>query len=190
MAEVSMKNESEYNIENIAWYSRHPEVQGLDNMLKHFTCNDKEAENTLWVKALREGLRITAAGMAEKLNVGRQIISKYEANESAGTISIKTLSAIAEAFDCKLVYGFVPKNHNSFAEMVTEKTLPFVLKPKLRDGLKRLQQERALASRVKSFLSQPTGRGKIWGLKKASGRPYSWNWADFKLSYHPHGIRE
>lgn len=43
------------------------------------------------------------------MSISRAALSKLEQNEASGTISIAKLSALADALDCELVYGFVPK---------------------------------------------------------------------------------
>jgi transcriptional regulator with XRE-family HTH domain len=168
----------------------HPDLAELDEAAKNLTQQSCNKNKTLWLQLLRKGLGITGSGLAEKLKIKRQSVLQYEETEKSGAITLQTFQKIAEALDCEFVYGFKPKAHSTFAEMMTAKTLPYVQKPVLAPGLSKIRQGQALGGRIKMFLSRPTGRGHIWRIKSSLCRPYSWVWADGPQYYQPHGVRE
>ncbi|MEQ1664022.1 MAG: helix-turn-helix domain-containing protein [Bdellovibrionales bacterium] len=205
-----MKNPPDFDIEELAKFWPHPELDELDDKLKEFRqsvvaatsgssfksqvmARSKISTNSavtkfqstnstkkLWLSLLRTSLGLSAAGLAERLKMHRQAISQFEKSEEQETISLKTLRNIATSIDCEFVYGFVPKGHATFSEMITAKTLPHVQKPEIKTTTSQFQTNRTYGYRIKMFLSKPTGRGQIWQLKKAINRTYDWIWADTK----------
>jgi predicted DNA-binding mobile mystery protein A len=61
-----------------------------------------------WIRAIREGLGMTATQLAKRLSVTQATLSTLEASEARGTIQLATLHRVAEAMNCTLVYAFVP----------------------------------------------------------------------------------
>jgi predicted DNA-binding mobile mystery protein A len=61
------------------------------------------------VKAVRESLMLSAAELGSLMHVSRQAVAAMEASERAGTVRMSTLSAAAEALDCRLVWALVPR---------------------------------------------------------------------------------
>lgn len=62
-----------------------------------------------WIRAIRETLGMTARQFAARLGVSPPRITRLEADEMEGKLTINTLKRTAEALDCVFVYGFVPK---------------------------------------------------------------------------------
>jgi predicted DNA-binding mobile mystery protein A len=63
-----------------------------------------------WIRAIREGLGMTAAQLAARLGVSRSSVFDIENAEVRGAIQISSLKRAAEAMDCTLVYGLVPND--------------------------------------------------------------------------------
>ncbi len=76
------------------------------------------------IRMARNAMFLTAESIAKKMGISKAAFSKLERAERKGTISIKTLAAVAEAMDCHLVYAIKPKNQKLFSEIVWEKLLP------------------------------------------------------------------
>lgn len=173
---------SEHNhnidIEKLAKSWMHPEIDELDKIALHFNNDLLQFKKLSWLPLLRTSLGISAAGIAEKLGISRQAVAQYEQQEKSGHISIQTMRSIATAIECEFVYGFIPKKHKTFAEMITAKALPFVQAPPVQMAaarpLSELKKCLAYGSRIKKFLSRPTGKGKLWKLEKALKRDYNW----------------
>ncbi|MDP2829039.1 MAG: mobile mystery protein A [Sulfuricellaceae bacterium] len=62
-----------------------------------------------WIKAIREGLGMTATHLAGRLGVATSTVTRLETSEADDTISLATLRRAAEALDCELQYALVPK---------------------------------------------------------------------------------
>lgn len=61
-----------------------------------------------WIRALRDGLGMSAAQLGQRVGVRPQSIDDMEKAEQKGSISLATLRRAAEAMDCTLVYALVP----------------------------------------------------------------------------------
>lgn len=62
-----------------------------------------------WVKALREALGMTSAGLAGRMGVAQSRIPALEQAEAKGTITLGSLERAANALDCELVYMLKPR---------------------------------------------------------------------------------
>ena len=63
-----------------------------------------------WIKALRTALGMSLEQLGNKLGVSRQSVMALEIREKRQSITLKSLSEVAEAMDMKLVYALVPKD--------------------------------------------------------------------------------
>lgn len=62
-----------------------------------------------WVRALREGLGMSAADLGRRMGLTRQAVSQLERSEAEGSVRLDTLRRAAGALDSVLVYALVPK---------------------------------------------------------------------------------
>lgn len=62
-----------------------------------------------WIKAIREGLGMTATHLAGRLGVTTSTVTRLETSEADDTISLGTLRRAAEALGCEVHYALVPK---------------------------------------------------------------------------------
>ena len=62
-----------------------------------------------WINYLREGLGMGVAQLAARVGVAQSSISSSIKLEKEGRITINKLKEIADALECDLVYGFVPR---------------------------------------------------------------------------------
>jgi predicted DNA-binding mobile mystery protein A len=63
-----------------------------------------------WINGIRIALNMTMEQLADKLNMTTQSISEAEQREREGTITLKSLSQIANALNMKLFYAIIPEN--------------------------------------------------------------------------------
>lgn len=73
-----------------------------------------------WINNIRSTLKMTQQQLGERLNISKQSVSKIEARETEGSISLKSLQEVGQAMDLKLVYGFIPME-GSFEDLVDKK---------------------------------------------------------------------
>lgn len=64
---------------------------------------------TSWIDYVRLGLGMSLVQLASRLGVVQSSISNSIKHEKEGRITIEKLREIANAMDCDLVYGFVPR---------------------------------------------------------------------------------
>jgi predicted DNA-binding mobile mystery protein A len=62
-----------------------------------------------WINYLRQGLGMRVAQLAARVGVAQSSISSSIKLEKEGRITINKLKEIADALECDLVYGFVPR---------------------------------------------------------------------------------
>jgi predicted DNA-binding mobile mystery protein A len=62
-----------------------------------------------WISGLRTALGLSSAAFAKLLKVAQPTAYKYETSEARGTITLETLSRIADALDAELVVALVPR---------------------------------------------------------------------------------
>jgi len=62
-----------------------------------------------WIKAIREGLGMTATHLAGRLGVAPSTVTRLEQSEADETISLATLRRAAAALECELHYALVPR---------------------------------------------------------------------------------
>lgn len=65
--------------------------------------------NQSWIRTVRKALFLSMESAAKKLNISRPAFAQIERREAQGSVTLKTLSQVAESLDCELVYAFRPK---------------------------------------------------------------------------------
>ena len=55
-------------------------------------------------------LHLTQAQLAGRLGVAQSTVARVEQDEPSGSVTLKTLSRVASAMDCRLVYAIVPND--------------------------------------------------------------------------------
>jgi len=66
---------------------------------------------------VRQALRIPVPEIAAKMGVNRSVVFDLEAREPKNTITLKSMSRMAEAMGCKVVYGIVPEGGKTLEEL-------------------------------------------------------------------------
>jgi predicted DNA-binding mobile mystery protein A len=63
-----------------------------------------------WIRAIRNALGMSASQLANRVGLrAAQSIEDIERSEISGTIQLQTLTKVAGALDCVVVYALVPK---------------------------------------------------------------------------------
>jgi transcriptional regulator with XRE-family HTH domain len=88
---------------------------------------EKNQTNGL-LRAVRHALNVPVAEVAKKMGVTRSVIFDLEAREPKNTISLKSLSRMAEAMDCKVVYGIVPNGGKKLEDLAEKRLLASMLR--------------------------------------------------------------
>lgn len=64
---------------------------------------------TGWIRAIRDGLGMSATYLASRLGVATSTVTRLESSEADETISLASLRRAAEALDCEVRYALVPR---------------------------------------------------------------------------------
>ncbi len=62
-----------------------------------------------WVRTVRTALGMSGSQLAARLGVSKARISKAEKDEPSGSVTLKTMHAMAEAMGCRFVYAVIPE---------------------------------------------------------------------------------
>lgn len=62
-----------------------------------------------WTNCLRSALGMTLPQLAKRLGVSRSRVVKIQQAEVSGALTVNTLKEVANAMNCDLVYGFIPR---------------------------------------------------------------------------------
>ncbi len=62
-----------------------------------------------WIRRVRLALGLSTNAIAEAVGVTQQAVAQLEQREIVDSISLERLRTIADALDCDLVYGFIPR---------------------------------------------------------------------------------
>lgn len=64
---------------------------------------------TGWIASVRTALGMSISDLARRLGVNPSTAFRIEENELEGTVNLSTLTKVANALDCDVVYALVPK---------------------------------------------------------------------------------
>jgi transcriptional regulator with XRE-family HTH domain len=79
------------------------------------------------LRAVRQALRVPMAEIAGKMGVSPSVVFDIEKREPKNSISLRSLSRVAQAMGCKVVYGIVPAGGKTLAELAEERLWASVL---------------------------------------------------------------
>lgn len=68
-----------------------------------------------WIKAVRGALGMNTRQLADRVGVGQSNITRIEAREPSGKVTLERLARTARAMNCKLIYAIVPDDR--FADL-------------------------------------------------------------------------
>jgi len=82
----------------------------LDEEMKPFRRASREKKPTEGLlRAVRQALNVPIAEITEKMGINRSVVFDMEASEVKCTINLNSMVRMAEAMECDVVYGIVPK---------------------------------------------------------------------------------
>jgi len=103
-------------------------LRRLDIEMRSFRRAGREKNPTNGLlRAVRQALRVPMAEIAEKMGVYRSAVFELETREPKNTITLKSMSRMAEAMGCKVVYGIVPKDGKKLEALAEERLWAKVL---------------------------------------------------------------
>jgi predicted DNA-binding mobile mystery protein A len=93
---------------------------------------DKHPTQAL-LRAVRKALRIRSQEIATRMGTTQSAVFDMEKREARGTITLKSIARLAEAMDCKMVYGVVPKGGRTLEGLYQERLWAVVLGTGIRE---------------------------------------------------------
>jgi predicted DNA-binding mobile mystery protein A len=93
-------------------------ITQLDKSLKPFFMLLNHQPKEGWIRTIRQTLHMSTHAFAKRLKVTQSTIVDLERREAEKGVTLKKMEEAAEAFGCRFVYAFVPKE--SFALMIHE----------------------------------------------------------------------
>ena len=70
-----------------------------------------------WVRTVRHAIGMKLKDLARRLSLNDSTVSRLEKGESDGSISLNSLRKLADAMDCDVVYGLVPRE-GSYSKVI------------------------------------------------------------------------
>jgi transcriptional regulator with XRE-family HTH domain len=94
----------------------------LDVEMRPFrnAAKEKKPTNGL-LRAVRQTLHVPVAEIAEKMGVCKSVVLDLEAREPKNTVTLKSMSRMAQAMGCKVVYGIVPNGGKKLEDLAEER---------------------------------------------------------------------
>ena len=90
----------------------------LDRELRYIRITGKQASKSpKQLRRVRQALGVHVTEIARALEVNASVIYRLEESEERKSISLRALEKMAEAMDCKVVYGIVPRNGGTLMEL-------------------------------------------------------------------------
>jgi transcriptional regulator with XRE-family HTH domain len=81
---------------------------------------EKKPTNGL-LRAVRQTLHVPVAEIAEKMGVCKSVVLDLEAREPKNSVTLKSMSRMAQAMGCKVVYGIVPNGGKTLEELAEKR---------------------------------------------------------------------
>lgn len=109
-----------------------------------------------WVRTVRNAIGMKLKDLAHRLSVNDSTVSRLEKGEVDGSISLNSLRKLADAMDCDVVYGLIPRE-GSYSKLIkrqarrhVDKNLDVVNHTMMleKQGLTKEERERFVEMRV------------------------------------------
>jgi predicted DNA-binding mobile mystery protein A len=140
----------------------------LDELLDRWRLADlRQRPPAGWLRAVREGLGMSAAQLARRLGLSRQAMAEMERREAQGGITLAALARAAAALDADLVYAVVPRRpldsqrRDQALQVVRQEVERAAHSMRLEDQAVRADdREQLMADRADALLRER--RGRLW----------------------------
>jgi hypothetical protein len=100
----------------------------LDKEMRFYRLAGREKNPTSGLlRAVRQALKIPIKELMERMRVGDTAVFALEEREEMGSITLRSLGRMAEAMECKVVYGIIPANGKTLEAVEEERLWKSVL---------------------------------------------------------------
>ena len=78
-----------------------------------------------WIRTIRNSLGMKLKDLSRRCSVNDSTVSRLEGREVDGSITLNSLKKLADAMDCELVYGLVPRE-GSYSKLLKRQARKYV----------------------------------------------------------------
>jgi len=97
----------------------------LDRELRLYRLAGKEKSPTqVLLRMVRQVVGIPISEVARKAGMDRSAVFRLENGEARLSITLRSMKRIADALDCKVVYGLVPRDRGTLEEIAERRKAP------------------------------------------------------------------
>jgi transcriptional regulator with XRE-family HTH domain len=90
----------------------------LDKELRYYRIAAKDEHPTQeLLRTVRQLLGVPVEEIARELKVSKSVVFRLEASERRGRITFKSMTRVATAMGCKMVYALIPRDGGTLEEM-------------------------------------------------------------------------
>jgi len=96
-------------------------IEQLDRKFKKLAVlKDFDISSKGWINAIRTSMNMSLVQLAKRLKITSVSVKEIEQREADKGITLKKLMEVAEALDCRFVYGFIP-NEGSLEKTIEKR---------------------------------------------------------------------
>jgi predicted DNA-binding mobile mystery protein A len=118
-----------------------------------------------WIRAIRDAIGMSGPQLGSRLGVSAQTVDALEKSETAGSIQLSTLRRAAEAMDCVLVYGLVPRKTLDEAVAARARVIALTALGRVSQSMKLEAQETGdadLEARIEAYVRDYVKDRDLW----------------------------
>jgi predicted DNA-binding mobile mystery protein A len=102
-------------------------LEQLDRKLENLAqARNMEIPTEGWIKTIRTALNMSLVQLARRMKKTPATVKEMEIREKEGGITLKKLSEVANALECRVFYIFIPKE-NTFDDIVEQRALKLAI---------------------------------------------------------------
>ncbi|PIP77136.1 MAG: XRE family transcriptional regulator [Ignavibacteria bacterium CG22_combo_CG10-13_8_21_14_all_37_15] len=136
-------------------------IEQLDRKFKKLAVlKDLDISSKGWINAIRTGKNMSLVQLAKRLNITSVSAKEIEQREADKGITLRKLLEVAEALDCRFVYGFIP-NEGSLEKTIDKRAYQVATDIVLKTShTMKLEDQENSGRRIKKAIKDRAGKIK------------------------------
>ena len=117
-----------------------------------------------WINYMRQALCMSLGNLAKLSNLSSATVQQTEKREANKKVTLETLSKMADAMNCELIYAFVPKKKikEFLRDKAYEKAAKLVRSADVHMELEGQKVTQEITKRIKRIAEDLLAKGDIW----------------------------